>query len=287
MSRIRYIVSNNDLLNNNYVGFIKRSNSHISVDKAIESFIQDNVATAGISKIYMVDVDQQNIKECINFEFITMDNYYTFAFLYVVHGIDIFSISQIDAYFTKLIRRIHPYYHNLAFQKEKFIKDVIAKYDHWDQLILSKQLIHWDRLIFKYRDRLPQTPWLTQSNIIRNNGRNYIHQLHHATKATKQDPVYGYKAFYKTDDGKLRCRDYVFDPYKIHTINELVRPCSSGFHFCSKKVSVSEYYDLSERDVVVYKVAGYGVVINEGNKNACQHLEILYQVRKPPKSRND
>lgn len=89
----------------------------------------------------------------------------------------------------------------------------------------------------------------------------------------ESEAIYGYKAFYKRN-GQLNCLNYNFDLTGINQ-ESFVLPCASGFHFCPDRRDIINYYDVSSPDVEVYQVKGWGVVIEDGDKIVCSHLQIL------------
>lgn len=54
----------------------------------------------------------------------------------------------------------------------------------------------------------------------------------------------GYKAFYRYEGNKLRCRDKVYEVGQIYT-ESLAIPCAVGMHFCSLLVDTLIYYDAA------------------------------------------
>jgi len=86
----------------------------------------------------------------------------------------------------------------------------------------------------------------------------------------------GYKAF-KND---LSCRDYQYCTDKIHTIDDDIKICKSGFHFCRKLVDVLTYYNFIKHPKFrVFKVKATGIIIHEGDKSVTDTLTLLEEIK--------
>lgn len=93
----------------------------------------------------------------------------------------------------------------------------------------------------------------------------------------KENKIKGYKIFLKKN-GRLVCRDFVFDENKTNRINKNtpIKLCWSGFHFCTDLMQCLRYYNLVG-DYVACEVTGYGHydVEYDGSKYAVRCLDII------------
>lgn len=88
------------------------------------------------------------------------------------------------------------------------------------------------------------------------------------------DEVYGYKAFFKTNDGKLKCRDHEFSLTELNVYDGEIWLCHKGFHFCPNLWDVFYYYNPGE-NVKYYRVRASGNIIEGRDKCVTDKLEIL------------
>ena len=109
-----------------------------------------------------------------------------------------------------------------------------------------------------------------------------------------EEPIIGYKGF-KLKDGKLMCRDMVYEKGMTYVLSGKVEVCYNGFHFCEELTKVFQYYNwqTGEEDFlsnkkgpstgtnenhVYYKVKGWGDADRDHDKLAVQYMEVLEKV---------
>ena len=75
-------------------------------------------------------------------------------------------------------------------------------------------------------------------------------------KCTKlQSPTANYKAFQITDDGKLKCRDYIFTEGEWSEEVENPELCKRGYHYCRSlyEIFTYGYYGKIDADFAIYE----------------------------------
>lgn len=94
---------------------------------------------------------------------------------------------------------------------------------------------------------------------------------------TKQK-IEGFKAFDTNKEGKMSCRNFVYEENHSYVYNEKIRPCESGFHFCKNPLDVLNYYSVIDDNMNIRsafaKVKGSGEIIEEGDKCCCSKIKI-------------
>lgn len=153
---------------------------------------------------------------------------------------------------------------------------LVSKFDTWDKLFLKNDVA--DQLIyFKYRKHLKNTKhWV--SKFIH---KHSIQSIPNYQLIDKDSYIEGYKAFEcDPKTGLLSCRDYKFKLDKPNIISGFIQPCSRGFHFCKNKRNVWMFYHVPNKNIVLHKIRAWGVVVDEGNKTVCSHIQIMEKVDK-------
>lgn len=88
----------------------------------------------------------------------------------------------------------------------------------------------------------------------------------------------GFKAFDVNEEGKMVCRDFVYEEGKTYTHDREMKPCSSGFHFCKNPFDVLNHYNIIDNNGNIRssfaEVKAYGEVMEEGNKCCCSKIKI-------------
>ena len=94
---------------------------------------------------------------------------------------------------------------------------------------------------------------------------------------TKQK-IEGFKAFDTNKEGKMSCRNFVYEENHSYVYNGEIRPCESGFHFCKSPLDVLNYYSVIDDNMNIRsafaKVKGSGEIAEEGNKYCCSKIKI-------------
>ena len=82
--------------------------------------------------------------------------------------------------------------------------------------------------------------------------------------------VKGFKAFDIDKNGKMVCRDFIYEEGKTYVCNDAPKICESGFHFCKSPLDVLKYYPIIDNNMNIRssfaKVKAYGEIVDEGDE---------------------
>jgi hypothetical protein len=81
----------------------------------------------------------------------------------------------------------------------------------------------------------------------------------------------GYKASF---NGKCY-NDFQFEVGKTYELNYRPIICRQGFHFCRNVHNVIEYYDIMDRNFVLFEIETLGEVVTRGNKSCTNKIKIV------------
>jgi hypothetical protein len=98
-----------------------------------------------------------------------------------------------------------------------------------------------------------------------------------SNKNTKQI-TNGFKAFDINKDGKMICRDFVYEEGKTYVYDGETSVCERGFHFCKNPLDVLNYYPIVDDNMNIRssfaEVKAYGEIDEEGDKCCSAKIEI-------------
>lgn len=82
--------------------------------------------------------------------------------------------------------------------------------------------------------------------------------------------VKGFKAFDIDENGKMVCRDFVYEEGKTYVCNDAPKICESGFHFCRSPLDVLKYYPIIDNNMNIRssfaRVKACGEIVDEGDE---------------------
>lgn len=92
-------------------------------------------------------------------------------------------------------------------------------------------------------------------------------------------PIYGYKAFYKEDNGEWFCRSKKYEVGATYVENVFPIMCIQGMHFCNTLANVFNYYPM-DADTKIARVKATGrVVTDKDHRKFCtDRLVILEEI---------
>ncbi len=100
------------------------------------------------------------------------------------------------------------------------------------------------------------------------------------TNIEKENAIKGFKGLRKTSDGKIKCRDLVYEPGLIYVSDTTPKTCAKGFHFCEQLDDVFTHYAPEEKNVVYYTVKAWGEVDrSDKSKFSSQFIQICEPVK--------
>lgn len=85
----------------------------------------------------------------------------------------------------------------------------------------------------------------------------------------------GYKGFNVNRDGKLYCRDMIFEVGKTYEIDGEPVICEHGIHFCWSINDVHDYYNLSKSVICEVELLGDIVAAPNGKKCCTNKLKVI------------
>jgi len=92
-------------------------------------------------------------------------------------------------------------------------------------------------------------------------------------------PVFGYKAFYKANNGEWFCRAKKYEVGKTCEENVFPIMCIQGMHFCNTLINVFDYYPMdADTKVARVKATGRVVTDNDHVKFCTDRLVILEEI---------
>ena len=100
-----------------------------------------------------------------------------------------------------------------------------------------------------------------------------------------EQTINGFKAFNTTKNGKMFCRNFVYEEGKTYVCNGEIEPCKNGFHFCKSPLDVLNYYNIIDDNGNIRanfaKVKGSGEIIEDGDKYCCSKIKIETKIGFP------
>jgi len=82
----------------------------------------------------------------------------------------------------------------------------------------------------------------------------------------------GYKGF----EPDMTCRGFQYEPGKTYEMDDKIKPCERGFHFCPKMADVFRYYD--KKSCRYAEVEAVGKVVEHGDKSVTNKIRIIREL---------
>lgn len=222
-------------------------------------------------KIYQYDCVNRNVSvyDVKNYSVINTDSK-VIRSLFEMYGWEAFSEEQQQ----DILDLIYCNYNDYLLPITKYL---ISNYDQYDRNFLYEKICV-DLILFKYRHHLKdENHWICKASRRYGSHSYFIN----SSQVRKRNPIVGYKAFYVNPcTDKLECRNYEFDTIHPNIITGFIQPCHRGFHFCKQPSDIQRYYNLNNPSVVVFKVHGWGTVMDFQDKTVCSRIQLIEQIDK-------
>lgn len=89
--------------------------------------------------------------------------------------------------------------------------------------------------------------------------------------------MHGYKALHKDFTG---LNGFQYEIGKSYELNDKLKICHKGFHFCKDLLDVYAYYPF-KRDIKVVEIEAYGDIQQAGTQYATNKIKIIKEIRFP------
>ena len=84
---------------------------------------------------------------------------------------------------------------------------------------------------------------------------------------------------YKMMESNMTCRGFKYEIEKEYTLEDKLRICEKGFHFCKNPFDCLGYYDNIKGDKRLFLVEALGKVITEDNKSVTNKIKIIEEIK--------
>ena len=84
---------------------------------------------------------------------------------------------------------------------------------------------------------------------------------------------------YKMMKSDMTCRGFQYEVGKEYILEDELKICKKGFHFCENPFDCLRYYDNIKGDKGLFLVEATGKVITEGNKSVTNKIKIIEEIK--------
>ena len=84
---------------------------------------------------------------------------------------------------------------------------------------------------------------------------------------------------YKFMESDMTCLGFQYEIGKEYSVEDELKICENGFHFCENPFDCLEYYDNIEIDKRLFLVEATGEVISQGDKSVTNKIKIVEEIK--------
>ena len=84
---------------------------------------------------------------------------------------------------------------------------------------------------------------------------------------------------YKMMESDISCRGFQYEINKEYSLEDELKICENGFHFCKNPFNCLYYYDNIEGDKRLFIIESLSEVITEGDKSVTDQIKIVEEIK--------